>query len=98
MSENYITSSEISTYKEEFLDFIFNLTYKWDLKTCFQKDIPASLKYSFSNIWDRNFLKQFIEIKRDFFKNIELKDLLWKWDNHFCMTVNLLQENIQKKS
>jgi hypothetical protein len=32
MSENYITSSEISTYKEEFLDFIFNLEQKFSEK------------------------------------------------------------------
>ncbi len=73
--------------------FSFSLDPNWNLKTCFAKDIKASLKYSYSNIEDKDFMKKFIKIKRDFFKNIKLEDLVWKWDKHFCMAVNLLQKN-----
>ena len=72
--------------------FSFNLDSNWYLKTCLQKDIWASIKYSYSNIEDEDFMKKFIKIKRDFFENIEIKDLIWKGNKHFCMAVNLLQE------
>ncbi len=70
-----------------------NLDKSWNLKTCFSKDIPASKKYKYSNISDKDFLEQFFNIKRKYFKDISVEDLVWKWNRHFCMALNLLNED-----
>ena len=80
-----------------FFPFIINLNEHWDIKTCRAKHYRSSIKYSYSNISDRDSLQIYLDKLVWFYSEITIDDLLWFSEKSWCMATNLIEQTKNKK-
>ena len=62
-----------------------------DIKACPSADFPASEKFTYTNIKNKDLFQHYIEYMQNYYKNLTIEDLLWKTNKHFCMSLNFLK-------